>query len=234
MAFHNNWEKKIYSLNKHINKYPYGELVSVFFNSLQYKNTQSVENINILELGCGAGNNIKFFSEQGYNTFGIDGSLSACQITQNMLEKHNLNGTIKNATFDNLPFENALFDIIVDREAMYCGTLNDIKNHWKEANRTLKTGGIVISFMYTDSHNWLQKAKSKPIATQVEENTYTDFIEGDFFNTGIAHFTKYEEIFEIFNFLEIKSINKHTNNTIYTDGNIHSDYEEWIIVGVKK
>lgn len=31
MSFDTNWENEIYSQEKHINRYPYGELVSVFF-----------------------------------------------------------------------------------------------------------------------------------------------------------------------------------------------------------
>ena len=63
MSFDNSWETSIYSKGKHINSYPYGELVSVFFNSLKYLKTgiKTKEEMKILELGCGAGNNLWFF-----------------------------------------------------------------------------------------------------------------------------------------------------------------------------
>ena len=68
--FDTSWEEN-YKRGKAFNKYPYGELVSVFFNSLKYSTTP-VE--NILEVGCGAGNNLWFMGELGFNVYGVDGS----------------------------------------------------------------------------------------------------------------------------------------------------------------
>ena len=68
----NYWESEVYSKHKQLNRYPYGELVSVFFNSLKYLKTGR---LRILELGCGAGNNLWFFSELGHLVYGIDGSI---------------------------------------------------------------------------------------------------------------------------------------------------------------
>jgi len=143
MSFDNSWEEDIYSRGHHINKYPYGELISVFFNSLRYLNTdiEDKSKIKVLELGCGAGNNLWFFAENGFDTYGIDGSESACKIAQNSCENRGQNVNIQQAYFDSLPFNNNSIDIIIDRESTYCGTKLDIKRWWDEANRVLKVGG---------------------------------------------------------------------------------------------
>jgi len=235
MSFSMEWEKKVYSQNKQINRYPYGELVSIFFNSLNYLNNNHKKNIKILELGCGTGNNVKFISELGYDVYGIDASQSACEIANNFIKENNLKATILESKFNNLPFDDNNFDMIIDREAMYCGTLNDIKESWLEANRVLKNGGVIISFMYTSDNTWCKKANEDDyIATKVEKNTFIDFKQGNFKDTGIVHFCEYDELFSIFNFLDIKLINKHTNNTVYSDGSMEFAYDEWIVVGVKK
>lgn len=234
MSFSIDWENKIYSQNKQINKYPYGELVSIFFNTLQYLKEDNNKNIRILELGCGTGNNIKFLANLSYDTYGIDGSISACNIAKQFLKEENIEATIIQSDFQSLPFNDEFFDIIIDREAMYCGTLLDIKKSWQEANRVLKKDGVVISFSYTDEHKWCKEAKINSIAKKLEENTYTEFTKGDFVDSGIVHFTKYNELFDIFNFLDIKFINKHTSNTTFSNHAIDFDYSEWITVGVKK
>ncbi len=236
MLFSAEWEEEVYSKNKQINRYPYGEFVSIFFKSLHFLSQQKeAKDIKILELGCGTANNIKFMSEQGFDVYGVDGSKSACEIGTHFLSDQGLSATIIEAQFQKLPFENNFFDILVDREAMYCGTLDSIKQSWNEASRVLKSGGIVISFMYTTDHKWCQKANSsKEIATEIEKNTFTNFTEGNFKNTGIVHFSEYDELFIIFDFLDIKFINKHSNNTVFSDGAVDFSYDEWIIVGVKK
>ena len=236
MSFSIEWEKEVYSQNKQINKYPYGEFVSIFFNSLKFVSIEKEKkNIRILELGCGTGNNIKFMSELGYDVYGVDGSKSACDIANKFLSKQGLSATIIESKFLKLPFENHKFNIIVDREAMYCGDLNSIKQSWKEASRVLKSGGMVISFMYTTNNKWCKKANTDSnLATKIEKNTFKDFKDGNFKNTGIVHFSEYNELFDIFDFLDIKLINKHENNTIYSDNSMDFSYEEWIVVGVKK
>ena len=143
MSFDESWEDNIYAKDSHKNKYSYGELVSVFFNSLKCLNTNvnTKKETKILELGCGTGNNLWFFAENGFDTYGIDGSQSACNIAKLLCDDRGVNVNIKQAYFDNLPFEDSSIDIIIDRESTCCGTKKDIKNWWNEANRVLKVGG---------------------------------------------------------------------------------------------
>jgi ubiquinone/menaquinone biosynthesis C-methylase UbiE len=237
MSFDQNWEKNIYAEGQHLNKYPYGELVSVFFNSLKYLDTgkKDKSKTNILELGCGAGNNLWFFAENGYATYGIDGSKSACIIAQELCDSKKQIVTIQQAYFNNLPFEDSSVDIIIDRESTCCGTKYDIKKWWEEANRVLKKGGLVVSFKFSDKNPDLLKIQNNILSgIKVEENTFKDIEEGTFKDTGIVHFTSYDEIFEVFNFCDIKYINHHTGETIYDTVNNQYNFSEYIIVGVKK
>ena len=183
----------------------------------------------MLEIICG------FFSEQGFDTYGIDGSQSACKLAQEICKSKNLSANIQQAYFDNLPFEDESMDIIVDRESTYCGKLEDIKKWWSEANRVLKKGGVVISFKFSDDNPDLLKIKNGLLnAKMLELNTYENFEQGTFEGTGIAHFSSYDELFDIFSFCDIKFINKNIANTIYSTCNNQYNYAEWIVVGVKK
>lgn len=93
----------------------------------------------------------------------------------------------------------------------------------------------MISFKFTDDSPDLLKIKESEIsAVKIEENTYTDVSEGTFKGTGIVHFSTYNELFEVFNFLDIKFINKHESKTVYETDKSNFHYSEWIVVGVKK
>ncbi len=231
------WEEKIYSQNAHINRYPYGELVPTFFQALKFlKNASSSrQETKVLEIGCGAGNNLWFFCREGFDVYGIDGSDSACAIAAEQLDKHGFSPTLKRADFGDLPFEDQSFDIIVDRESTYCGTLEEIKTNWQEANRVLKPGGMVISFIYRDDHpDCVRANRDENFATKIEKNSFTGFQSGSFKDTGIAHFSTREDLDEIFDFLDIKFINKHSTETMYDSCDHRYHYSEWIVVGVKK
>ena len=233
MSFDNIWEKEIYLQGKHVNRYPQGEFVSIFFRALKFLDNS--KDTVILELGSGTGNNLAFMSELGFNVYGVDGSKTACELSENFLNSKCLNAKIFNAEFGKLPFENNFFDMIVDRESTYCGTIDDIIKWWDDASRVLKRGGVIISFMYSDDNYWCKKAEiDQSIATKIHKNTFNNFNIGTFKNTGIINFASYEEILNIFKFVDFKLINKHSNETIKSSDNSDYSYKEWIIIGVKK
>lgn len=231
------WEANIYSQNAHLNRYPYGELVSVFFRSLRFLSGGQRErsSVKVLELGCGAGNNLGFLCREGFDVSGIDGSQSACRIAENFLKQQGLRADIRCAEFDDLPYDDSSFDVVVDREATCCGALDDLIATWREADRVLKPGGVVISFLYSDQHPDYLRAKSDPeYAQKIEEYTFTEFQGGTFQDTGIAHFTPRSQLEQIFPFIDLRLLNHHTTETVGGDSGMSFHYSEWIIVGVKK
>lgn len=237
MSFSAEWEDRIYSQGKQVNKYPYGELISVFFNSLKFLDSNTIDKsaIKVLELGCGTGNNLWFFSELGFDTYGIDGSQRACDLANNLCQKRGVKVNVQKAYFDNLPFENQSVDIVVDREATYCGTLKSVKNCWKEVNRVLKRGGLVISFMFSDqSLDCIRLKQGLFKGTEIESNTFKDVEQGAFAHSGTIHFATFEELFQIFDFCDIKVVSQHSSKILYNVVESKFYYDEYIIIGVKK
>ena len=118
------WEN-IYEKGQQINRYPYGELVSVFFNSLKYlPASKNLSETKVLEVGCGAGNNLWFFAENDFRVFGIDGSKEAVKIAKEYLKHRGVEGNISHGFFDNLPYEDNSMDIIIDRESLYLSLIH--------------------------------------------------------------------------------------------------------------
>lgn len=232
--FDKNWEENIYAKGLHLNKYPYGELVSIYYNALKY--LQSDGN-NLLELGCGAGNNLWFFAEQGWNVHAIDGSESAVKHARNSMELRGVDADIQQAFFQSLPYPDSSMDMVIDRESLCCGSKESIALALNEAARVLKKGGVFISFRFSEKNPSLELLEKGLLqGKEIEKHTWQDVESGTFAGTGIIHFTTFDELHESHaTFLDLKFINEHTSRTIkdYTNEN-ECFYSEYLLVGVGK
>jgi len=226
------WEEN-YKKGNAFNKYPYGELVSVFFNSLKYLITP-VE--NILEVGCGAGNNLWFMGELGFKVYGVDGSETIVKEAKKACQLRSVDFDIRHGYFEALPFEDETMDIVIDRESIYCGTKEAIARALQEVNRVLKSGGVFITFRFNDKNPTLELLNDGVISgDKLEEGTYTNISSGTFHGVGVVNFASLEELKGQHGFLDIKYINEHTNKTVEgCSGENDFFYSEYILVGVKK
>ena len=79
----NIWEKNIYSKKKQLNIFPFPGIIS-FFKKKDFKNRSKTK---ILEIGCGAGNNLIFLAEEGFDVSGIDFAVSAIKIAKKKIDQ---------------------------------------------------------------------------------------------------------------------------------------------------
>jgi SAM-dependent methyltransferase len=135
---------------------------------------------DILELGCGSGNDIKFLSKRGFNVTGIDISEKAINI-----DKIN-NKNSKNVKFivgdvqNNLP--NKTYDIIYDRGCIHNIKIEDnLKNIFEILSNKLKFKGKII--IITGNSNDYEKRFSRPNSTTISE---IEFSSNDFFKIKLA------------------------------------------------
>ena len=70
--FSKNWEK-VYKKNQQLSVWPWSDLITLISRYILRKRKIN----NVLELGTGAGANIRFFSEKNIDYYGIEGSKSA-------------------------------------------------------------------------------------------------------------------------------------------------------------
>lgn len=194
-SFDESWEK-LYSVSnsKHLNKYPYGVLVSVFFQNLKHIKTGS-SNRRLLEVGCGVGNNLPVFLNEGFHCSGIDGSTTVLKIAAERLSDWKDNLSLDVGDIDHMPYAGNSFDMVIDRQAIYANTKENIFKIFEEVLRVLKPGGVFVSFMYnTDDYHMEMVKADENYAKRIEENTYTKFKGGTFEGTGITHFFTEEEV----------------------------------------
>ncbi len=116
------------------------------------KNTiRTDKNLNILDVGTGTGFLALLLAEMGHNVTGID-------ISRRMLEKSRQNADMMNLAVDfmhgdaeKLPFEDEVFDIVVNRNLLW--TMPDPMAAVDEWSRVVTSGGklVLIDGMWHDS-----------------------------------------------------------------------------------
>ncbi|MBI3290797.1 class I SAM-dependent methyltransferase [Candidatus Falkowbacteria bacterium] len=121
--------KKIHKL-----RYVYSDVVSLVNTYLNKKG-------KVLEIGCGTGNNLVFFSENGWDTYGIDINKKAVDYAHKLLKSKNLEANIKIGNAEDLPYKDKKFDLVLDRACLQHNRINSIKKIIKEVYRVLKRGG---------------------------------------------------------------------------------------------
>lgn len=106
----------------------------------------------ILELGCGSGANLWMMAKEGFEVSGIDISPEGIEIAKNHLYgKWGVHAKeLKVGSFTNIPFEDGLFDYVVDIVSMQHIDLNDSRIALKEVNRVLKKKGKFFSYRLSD------------------------------------------------------------------------------------
>lgn len=136
------WEE-IYSGQgfNHKNNYPQDEIVRFIARSFFKIPFAQRKKIKILDLGCGWGNNLKFLTDQGFNAYGIDFSPAAIEHSK-IINKNVFVGDIKK-----LPFENQMFDAVIDRCSIQHNNLQNIELIISEVYRVLKKEGKFYSVM---------------------------------------------------------------------------------------
>ena len=172
----NFWEEKIYGEGKHLNRYPYDCVVSFIYN--YYPKDKAKENVNIIEIGCGAGNNIWFCAKEGFKVAGIDISKTAIDYAKNRLRQENLKGDLRQGSFTELPWEKELYDIGIDRCSTVCVGLEEQKIAIAEMYRVLKKGGLFFFNGYSCNHtSAMSKNRSEIKKGEIKKKGSLDEIE---------------------------------------------------------
>lgn len=167
----------------------------------------------ILDIGCGSGIDLESYKEIGFtNLYGIDPSINFLNEAKEILG-NNIN--LSEGTFENIPFEDKKFDVVVSRFALhYC---KDIFNAQKEVARVLKRGGKFIVVMANPTLDSIQEVdndgnitmslfKGKVFITY-PPHTLSDIFSDDFFN-----------IFELTNIYEYLGVAVDNNTKKLPDG----------------
>ena len=182
------WED-MYQQGGHNNIAPYTEIFSFLARNCGH----DAHGKKLLEIGCGVANNLVFAKWAfGFDVYGIDQSEAAIELAVKRFEKHGLSFEyLQKGSIDSLDFDNAFFDVVIDRAAIQHNTYSDAKKIAVEVHRVLKPGGLFYSGLSSDCH---------PLFEEGEHLGNGDYREKAI---GVWHFFSKSEILEIFSDFEV-------------------------------
>ncbi|MBU0469180.1 MAG: class I SAM-dependent methyltransferase [Candidatus Omnitrophica bacterium] len=152
------WNDEVYCKGMQLNRYPHDIVVSfVFYNRPKEK---PVGDTKILEVGCGAGNNMWFTAREGFQVTGVDLSPKAIDVAKKRLEEDGLSGDLHIGEFTDLPFESESFDLAIDRAAITCVGITAAKSTIAEIHRVLKPKGKLLFNPYSKKNSSFLSGKT--------------------------------------------------------------------------
>ena len=199
--------------------YPYDNVVSFVFKN--YPRNKPKNKINILEVGCGGGNNMLFLAQEGFNAFGIDGSNRALDIAKKRFSAAGLKATFINGDFTDLPFEDNFFDIVIDRCSIVCVNKSDGKKAIDQIHRVLLKNGKFFFNPYSDQHT------SCTTASQLPSGITTGINKGTLIGNGDLSFYNKNELYTLFSSKwSIKDMRlKHFIDQLSEHNELHAEWE---------
>lgn len=100
----------------------------------------------VLEIGCGAGTDSLQFARAGAELHSIDLTSAAVELTRRRLEVYGLDGEIRIADAENLPFPENNFDLVYSWGVLH--HTPDTQKALAEVHRVLKCGGRFVIMLY--------------------------------------------------------------------------------------
>ena len=211
------WEKDIYAKGLQLNDWPFTEVVS---DIMKLTSRMDRTQLRILEIGCGACNNLWFAAEIGFQISGLDISKSAIEYGKSRLEKLGFEqADLRVGDITKLPWEDDYFDIVLDRGALTQNNYQRISRSLEEVRRILKKDdGIMLSYTLFGLNTTAIK-----YAKEVSKNTYDFFTESKFASVGLTSFFGKSDIEELFSEFSSLTINKKLSEDLQT-GDIRETY----------
>lgn len=164
------WEKR-YALDKtYRNKFPYSQVVSFLA-----KNKRD-EFQRLLELGCGSGNNLLAAAEFGYECHGIDISQTIIDYAKTFLEERSIYASLQACSFEDMKFPDKFFDIVIDRGATCCASLNNQALVIDKVFQFLRPGGVFYFNPLGEVNSSKLIEQSFPTETITRDNPYNGTI----------------------------------------------------------
>jgi ubiquinone/menaquinone biosynthesis C-methylase UbiE len=187
--FNSRWETDVYAQGRHINRYPFPVFIGPFMSL--FGGVTDRKAVKVIEIGCGAGNNVWFFAREGFSIHGIEGSASALSYARERLTAEGLTADLHLGDFRNIPFADASMDFALDRAAITHNTRLVVEASIAEVWRVLKPGGAFFSQMYADHSD-------KKFARDFANGSASDFSEGYFARIGRTFFADRSDIAQLF------------------------------------
>lgn len=215
------WEEEIYSKGCQLNRYPYDAVVQFVYRHAPRSKDRS--QVKVLEVGCGAGNNLWFAAREGFQVTGIDASESAISFARRRFAEERLEGEFVVGDMTDLPFASESFDLAIDRAAITCLGRSAADRAIAEIHRVLTGGGKFLFNPYSDAHSSYLASKAG------DDDVRTGIFGGTLVGVGQIRFYGRDVIEELFatGWRVVSAAHLELTDTLANENPTHA---EWRVV----
>ena len=225
--FDQTWNSLYSEGQRHNNRYPFNSVIQFLFSHCPPNVPR--EQIRVLEVGCGAGNNLWFAAREGFKVKGIDASDVAVELAISRLREDGLDGDIRLGDATSLPFPDACIDLAIDRAAITHMPKESVTKVISEVHRVLKPGG---KFHFNPFGDRCSSSQRFAHDSEDESGVLTDITSGCLIGSGMA---------SVYSRIDVENVFKNGWNlfslthVVYTEMNeprfmVH---EEWLALAEK-
>jgi cyclopropane fatty-acyl-phospholipid synthase-like methyltransferase len=169
----------------------------------------------VLDVGCGNGNHVLFFAEQGFSTAGVDVSKSAIELARQRATERGLDVDLEVGDAADLPWESEMFDLVVSDGVLDHVSFSQAKSILAEIQRVSTPGAyLFLSLRSAADSEWGRGEK-------VEENTY--ILQEGYEKGMLQHFFDRRSIKELLDGYEIFDI-EHLKREYPTNFSVDKAY----------
>lgn len=136
-------------------------LSSTFYSNLVSKSFLKKKN-KVLEIGCSSGNNLRFFIDKKYQTYGIEINKEMINLGKKNLKRLGYKiPEIKLGNNTKIPYPDNFFDCLVSINTIHYSSGDDIDKALKEYKRVLKKNSLI--YIETSGHKHYSRSMSTKI-----------------------------------------------------------------------
>lgn len=128
-------------------RYPNEEMLRFLGRNLFKVPFESRKEMRVLEVGCGSCSNLWVVAKEGFDAHGIDLSSESIVLGGGMLEYWGVSADLKVGSMTELPYEDVVFDTVLDIFSSYCLSESDFEKFLQETWRVLKFGAKFFSYL---------------------------------------------------------------------------------------
>lgn len=210
-AFDPLWDKKY--AEGFMQNAPWDAVVKALFRKTPADRPRA--DIHILEVACGTCSNIRFAAKMGFRVTGLDASHRAVTIARNLFAQENLQGSVVQGSFTELPYAANSFDMVIDRCGISHTGFTMAQAALAEIHRVLKPQGVFFWIPFSDRHSSAASGESGDVheKQRIYGGLRKNISEGDIVGNGQACFYSPADIQRLF-----------TQKTWALEEMIHNEY----------
>ncbi len=141
-------------------EYPAEQIIRLLKGNYVENLPKSYHKLKILDVGAGDGNNLRYFSELGFDAYGTEINDFLVNKVKKLFKARKVKASIKVGHNDALPFESNMFDFLVSWNVIhYCDTEKAMIKNIEEYFRVIKNDGFLFLSTWAPKHRVLENCK---------------------------------------------------------------------------